>query len=241
MMPVWAISARQLTKRYRSGEKEITVFAGLDLDIGRGSAVAIVGESGAGKSTLLHLLGGLDRPTSGQVFFGDTDVFSLSDEDRARFRNRSLGFVWQQNSLLPEFTAAENVAMPLLIAGAPRKDALRTAGERLHEVGLADRGHHRAGEMSGGEQQRAALARALVHDPEVLLADEPTGNLDHRTAEGVVELLERLRESRNLTTVTVTHSLELAARCPHVIRLEKGNVLGPAAATAPGLSGAPQI
>jgi len=224
-MPQVAISARGLTRRYRSGAREFAVFADLDLDVERGSAVAIVGESGAGKSTLLHLLGGLDRPTAGRVVYGDTDIFALSDEALADFRNRRLGFIWQQNSLLPEFTAAENVAMPLLIAGVARKEALGRAEDRLKEVGLGDRGHHRAGEMSGGEQQRAALARALVNDPEVLLADEPTGNLDHKTAEGVVELLEGLRRARSLTSVIVTHSREFAARCPHVIRLEKGSVL----------------
>ena len=226
-MLAMAISARGLTKSYRSGSRELTVFSGLDLDVEAGSAVAIVGQSGAGKSSLLHLLGGLDRPTAGRVFFGDTDLFALSDEALADFRNKRLGFVWQQNSLLPEFTAAENVAMPLLIAGVARKEALAAAGARLEEVGLADRGHHRAGEMSGGEQQRAVLARALINNPEVLLADEPTGNLDPETAEGVVELLERLRERRRLTTVMVTHSREVAARCPHVIRLEKGSVVSP--------------
>jgi lipoprotein-releasing system ATP-binding protein len=219
-----AISARGLAKRYRSGERELTIFEGLDLDIEPGSAVAIVGESGAGKSSLLHLLGGLDRPSAGNVRHGDTDIFALTDDARADFRNRRLGFVWQQNSLLPEFTAAENVAMPLLIAGERRAGALALAAERLAEVGLADRGHHRAGEMSGGEQQRTALARALVRDPQVLLADEPTGNLDHATATGVFGLLERLRERRGLTSVIVTHSGELAARCPYVIRLEKGSV-----------------
>ena len=219
-----AISTRGLAKRYRSGERELTVFSGLDLVIEAGSAVAIVGESGAGKSTLLHLLGGLDRPSSGGVHYGLTDIFALSDDALAEFRNRHLGFIWQQNSLLAEFTAAENVAMPLLISGSPRRKALDRAAERLKEVGLADRGHHRAGELSGGEQQRAALARALVNDPQVLLADEPTGNLDHRTAEGVMDLLDRIRQARNLTTGIVTHSADVAGRCERVIRLEKGAV-----------------
>jgi lipoprotein-releasing system ATP-binding protein len=229
-----AISTQNLARRYRSGSRELTVFSGLNLEIERGMAVAIVGASGAGKSTLLHLLGGLDRPSSGQVFFGDTDIFALNDEELAKFRNRRLGYIWQQNSLLAEFTAAENVAMPLLIAGAARQEALARAEDRLEEVGLGDRGHHRAGELSGGEQQRAALARALVNDPEVLLADEPTGNLDHETAEGVVDLLERLRVARGLTTVIVTHSRELAARCRQVIRLEKGEVRGSVGPVAAG-------
>jgi lipoprotein-releasing system ATP-binding protein len=229
-----AISTKQLARRYRSGARELTVFSGLNLEIERGMAVAIVGSSGAGKSTLLHLLGGLDRPSAGQVLFGDTDIFALTDEELAKFRNQRLGFIWQQNSLLAEFTAAENVAMPLLIAGTARREAFSRAEDRLKEVGLGDRGHHRAGELSGGEQQRAALARALVNDPEVLLADEPTGNLDHDTAEGVVDLLERLRLARGLTTVIVTHSRELAARCPQVIRLEKGGLLGAVGAAAAG-------
>jgi lipoprotein-releasing system ATP-binding protein len=228
------ISTRNLERRYRSGARELTIFAGLDLEIERGASVAIVGPSGAGKSTLLHLLGGLDRPSAGQVYFGETDIFALSDEDLAKFRNQRLGFIWQQNSLLSEFTAAENVAMPLLIAGADRTTALERAAKRLEEVGLADRGHHRAGELSGGEQQRAALARALVNDPDVLLADEPTGNLDFETAEGVVELLEGLRVARRLTTVIVTHSRELAARCQRVIRLEKGGLLATAGTLAEG-------
>jgi lipoprotein-releasing system ATP-binding protein len=231
-MAALAISTRNLARRYRSGARELTVFSGLDLEIEQGTAVAIVGTSGAGKSTLLHLLGGLDRPSAGQVYFGDTDIFALNDEELAKFRNRRLGFIWQQNSLLAEFTAAENVAMPLLISGTKRSQALARAEERLKEVGLGDRGHHRAGELSGGEQQRAALARALVNDPEVLLADEPTGNLDFETAESVIELLEGLRVARRLTTVIVTHSRELAARCPQVIRLEKGGVVGTARAAA---------
>jgi lipoprotein-releasing system ATP-binding protein len=234
-----AISTRDLTKTYQSGANQLTVFGGLDLEIERGTAVAVVGSSGAGKSTLLHLLGGLDRPTAGEVWIGDTELFALEDEPLAQFRNQRLGFIWQQNSLLAEFTAAENVAMPLLIRGVQRGEALARAAARMEEVGLADRGHHRAGELSGGEQQRVALARALVGDPQVLLADEPTGNLDHDTAESVMELLEKLRVARGLTMVIVTHSRELAARCRHLIRLEKGSVTeaGPGKASTAGLGG----
>jgi lipoprotein-releasing system ATP-binding protein len=220
-----AIRAEGLTKRYRSGPTDHTVFSDLHLAVLRGEIVAVVGESGAGKSTLLHLLGGLDEPTAGRVLYGATDLYGLEDAARAEFRNRNLGFVWQQNSLLPEFTAAENVAMPLFIRGMPRADALHQAAERLAEVGLADRGHHRAGELSGGEQQRVALARALVAGPEVLLADEPTGNLDHRTADAVMGLLDALHRARGLTAVIVTHNLEFAKRCHRVIKLEKGTAV----------------
>jgi len=217
-----SIRAERLTKRYRSGQGELVVFAELTFEVPLGERLALIGESGAGKSTLLHLLGGLDRPSTGTVFFGSSDLFSLSDSDLARLRNRHIGFVWQQNSLLPEFTALENVMMPLLVRGVVHTEAEPQAMARLEEVGLKNRASHRAGELSGGEQQRVALARALVGGPRVLLADEPTGNLDYRTGEMVIDLLAELHGAHRLTSVYVTHNLEFARRCDRILRLEKG-------------------
>jgi len=219
------IRASRLTKWYRSGPAEVRVLTGLDLEVCPGERVAIVGPSGAGKSTLLHLLGGLDRPTAGTVFYGTSDLFALTDAELAQFRNRYLGFVWQNQSLLPEFTAVENVMLPLLIRGVPRWEAEKAARRRLAEVGLENRAHHRAGELSGGEQQRVALARALVGEPRVLLADEPTGNLDYSTAEQVIALLAELHHQHRLTSIYVTHNLSFAARCDRILKLEKGVVV----------------
>src|SRR5208283_2472307 len=182
------ICARRLAKRYRSGEAALTVFENIDLDIERGEMLALVGESGAGKSTLLHLLGGLDTPSDGTIYYGQKEISGLAEAGRADFRNREIGFVWQIHYLLPEFSAVENVMMPLLIRGVPRERAARESLARLDEVGLSARASHRAGELSGGEQQRVVLARALVGKPSVLLADEPTGKLDFRTGEMVFEL-----------------------------------------------------
>src|SRR5712692_6334874 len=181
--PSPAIRTVNLGKTYRSGGGGLVVFSGLDLEIGRGERLALVGESGAGKSTLLHLLGGLDRPTEGRIYFGHKDICTLAPHELAKFRNRELGFVWQIPSLLVEFTALENVMMPLLIRGLGKEEAASTALDRLEETGLRNRARDRAGELSGGEQQRVVLARALVGDPQVLLADEPTGSLDFRTGE----------------------------------------------------------
>ena len=217
-----AIQVQRLTKRYPSGRTEITVFEDLSFELQAGEQLAVVGESGAGKSTLLHLLGALDRPDSGSVLYGDRDIFSMTPDELAGFRNRHIGFVWQQQSLLPEFTALENVMMPLLIRGAARSEAEGQAARRLEEVGLSDRGHHRAGELSGGEQQRVALARALVTAPSVLLADEPTGNLDHRTGEAIIALLRDLHRRHSLTSVIVTHNLSFAQRCDRILQLNKG-------------------
>src|SRR5476649_2744042 len=177
------IRARGLTKKYRSGNSDLVVFEGLDLDVERGEMLALVGESGAGKSTLLHLLGGLDSPSGGAIYYGGTEISGLAHPEQSDFRNREIRFVWQNHSLLPEFTALENVMMPLLIRGVPLLDAAPSALGRLDEVGLHNRATHRAGELSGGEQQRVALARALAGNPRFLLADEPTGNLDFRTGE----------------------------------------------------------
>jgi lipoprotein-releasing system ATP-binding protein len=186
--------------------------------------VAIVGQSGAGKSTLLHILGALDAPTAGTVICASTNVAQLSQREAAAFRNREIGYVWQFHYLLPEFTALENVAMPLLARNMARREALAAAANWLGEVGLEDRGDHRPGELSGGEQQRVALARALVNHPRLLLADEPTGDLDETTAGRVFDLIERLHASHGLTSILVTHNLDLAARCARTLRLESGRL-----------------
>ncbi len=198
------------------------VFRELELTVAEGEQLAVMGESGAGKSTLLYLIAGLDRPTSGSVRFRGSDVGSLSEAEVAGFRNREIGYVWQQHHLLPEFTCAENVMMPLLVRGEGHARALAQAMERLEEVGLADRAGHRAGELSGGEQQRVAIARALVGNPSLLLADEPTGNLDERTGEKVFALLTELRRTRSLTSILVTHNRRFAESCGRVLKLESG-------------------
>jgi len=220
------ISARDLAKRYRSGDSELVVFSGVSLDVQRGEMLALVGESGAGKSTLLHLLGGLDRPSNGTIYYGGREISGLADSEHADFRNREIGFVWQIHYLLPEFTAQENVMMPLLIRGVPQADASAESLARLDEVGLRARASHRAGELSGGEQQRVVLARALVGKPSVLLADEPTGNLDFRTGEMIISLLNDLHRSHQLTSIYVTHNLSFASRCDRILQLENG-VLSP--------------
>jgi lipoprotein-releasing system ATP-binding protein len=219
-----AIRASGLAKSYRSGGEPLVIFSGLDLEVPRGERLALVGESGAGKSTLLHLLGGLDRPTEGAIYFGQKDICKLPHNELADFRNRELGFVWQIHTLLAEFTAVENVMMPLLIRGLARDEAEPAALERLDEVGLKNRATHRAGELSGGEQQRVVLARALVGNPKVLLADEPTGSLDARTGEMIVGLIEELHRSRDLTSIHVTHNLKFARRADRVLALESGRL-----------------
>jgi lipoprotein-releasing system ATP-binding protein len=214
-----------LSKIYQSGGADLVVFSGVDLEVARGEMLALVGESGAGKSTLLHLLGGLDRPSGGTIYYGSTEISGLSDSAQADFRNREIGFVWQIHYLLPEFTALENVMMPLLIRGRSHAEAASESMARLDEVGLRARSTHRAGELSGGEQQRVVLARALVGRPQVLLADEPTGNLDFRTGEMIFELLERLHRLHQLTSVFVTHNLSFARRCDRVLAMEKGGLV----------------
>src|SRR6202166_2752306 len=199
-----------LTKKFRSGETELVVFSDLNFEVAEGEQLALVGESGSGKSTLLYLLGGLDRPSSGTIYFDQKNIFSLPEAELSEFRNREFGFVWQNHSLLPEFTALENVMMPLVIRGASVTETTPDSLERLDEDGIRDRASHRAGELSGGEQQRVALARALVGNPTVLLADEPTGNLDFRTGEMIISLLAELHNSHRLTSVYVTHNLAFA-------------------------------
>lgn len=218
----FAIRTAGLTRHYQSGTNRLVIFEDLRLDVRRGERLALIGESGAGKSSLLHLLGGLDRPSSGTIMFGSRDITSLGPAGLADFRNREIGFVWQTHYLLPEFTALENVMMPLLIRGVRPDQAARPARERLEEVGLGARTHHRAGELSGGEQQRAVIARALVGEPQVLLADEPTGNLDHSTGERIADLFDQLHERRRFTGVFVTHNLAFARRCDRILRLERG-------------------
>ena len=222
-----AIRAESLAKIYRSGGSDLVVFENLSLDVRQGERIAIIGASGAGKSTLLHLLGCLDRPSKGKIYFGQRDVSGLSESDLADFRNRTLGFVWQNPSLLPEFTALENVTMPLLIRGIRPEEAARMARTKLDEVGLSARETHRAGELSGGEQQRVSLARALAGEPRVLLADEPTGNLDYKTGEMILSLLTDLHRTHDLTSIFVTHNLSFAERCDRVLELKKGRLSFP--------------
>ncbi len=223
------IRVEGLRKLYRTARGELVLFEGLNLEVEAGELVAIVGQSGTGKSTLLHILGALDAPTAGTVYFASTreasvNVASLSPREAAAFRNREIGYVWQFHYLLPEFTAEENVAMPLMARGMRQAEAITEARKWLSEVDLVDRGTHRPGELSGGEQQRVALARALVCSPRLLLADEPTGDLDSVTAGRVFELLERLHLSHNLTSILVTHNMELAQRCTRTLRLTNGRL-----------------
>jgi lipoprotein-releasing system ATP-binding protein len=218
-----------LRKTYQTARGALNLFDNLNLEVACGEMVAIVGQSGAGKSTLLHILGALDAPSAGTVYCASTHVASLSPRQAAAFRNREIGYVWQFHYLLPEFTALENVAMPLLARGMQKREALGLASNWLREVGLEERGSHRPGELSGGEQQRVALARALVNNPRLLLADEPTGDLDETTAGMVFDLIERLHKSHGLTSILVTHNLDLAGRCTRALRLESGR-LAPIAA-----------
>jgi len=218
------IQVNDLKKTYQTARGALNLFQGLNLQVEAGEMVALVGQSGAGKSTLLHILGALDTPSAGTVYCASTDVAKLSPREAAAFRNREIGYVWQFHYLLPEFTALENVAMPLLARGTNRREATQVAANWLREVGLDDRSDHRPGELSGGEQQRVALARALVNNPRLLLADEPTGDLDEITAGRVFELIERLHASHGLTSILVTHNLDLAARCTRALCLEGGRL-----------------
>jgi lipoprotein-releasing system ATP-binding protein len=213
-----------LTKTYLHGGKRLEVLRGLDLEIAAGELVALTGPSGAGKSTFLHVVGTLDAPTQGRVLFDGLDVFAAGEEALADFRNGAIGFVFQSHHLLPEFTALDNAMMPALVRRLPRAEARRRAEEMLVVVGLADRMDHQPGELSGGEQQRVALARALCLHPRLLLADEPTGNLDPRTADGIHALLVDLNARLGITAIVVTHNEALAASLPRRLRLEAGRL-----------------
>src|SRR6202158_4090704 len=219
------IEARDLRKSYRAGASEITVLSGVNVRVEAGELIAVIGPSGSGKSTLLHLLAALDTPTSGTVYFEQKAIESFRECELADYRNRSIGFVWQRHHLLADFTAAENVAMPLLMRGAGHSEALETSARWLAEVGLESRMKHRAGELSGGEQQRVAIARALVQGPALLLADEPTGDLDERNAVAVFELMQRLHREHRLTSILATHNTVLAGRADRVLQLEHGLLL----------------
>lgn len=218
------LKATNLSKTYSGRVEEVVVFSDLNLEVCRGEMVAIVGTSGAGKSTLLHLLGGLDKVTAGSIKIGEFDLTKNSELDLARFRNRQIGFVFQFHHLLPEFSAIENVMMPLLINGSTKREAAGKAAGLLDRVGLTSRTEHRPGELSGGERQRVALARALVCSPVLLLADEPTGNLDEHTGEAVHSLIRQLQTEEQLTAIIVTHNERLASTCDRRLRLENGKL-----------------
>ncbi|MBI3005260.1 MAG: ABC transporter ATP-binding protein [Ignavibacteriales bacterium] len=219
------LRGENIWKEYHTGEKIVLqVLKGVDVDIKEGEIVVIVGPSGSGKSTLLHLLGGLDRPTQGKVFFDEKEIFAFSEEQLANFRNKTLGFVFQFHHLLPEFTALENVSMPALIAGKTRNSVFAKAEKALMEVSLEERLAHKPNQLSGGEQQRVAVARALMNDPQIVLADEPSGNLDEESGLNLHKLLVSLSEKRGLTFVIATHNPDLAKRAHRVLRLSDGRL-----------------
>ena len=220
------IQVQQLFKSYGNGAKRVEVLKGIDLTFVLGERAAIVGASGVGKTTLLHILGTLDRPTSGKVLYRGEDVFTMNERELALFRNREIGFVFQFHHLLPEFNASENTMMPCLIQGTPKKEAALRAESILTLVGLKDRFSHKPGELSGGEQQRVAVARALVLEPKVLLADEPTGNLDTKTGESVFDLLQEINQMKGVTLIVVTHNLKLANKLSRQIHLVDGKAVG---------------
>ena len=216
------LAAKDLGKHFNEGELRVDVLKGVNFSVEKNQSVAIIGASGSGKSTLLHLLGGLDIPDKGDVIINDKSISDLNDEQRGEMRNKYLGFIYQFHHLLPEFSALENVAMPLLIRRDDPKAALNKAADLLERVGLADRVQHRPGELSGGERQRAAIARALVTEPACILADEPTGNLDEKTADQVFELILELNQSLGTSLIMVTHNLELSKRVDRIVELKEG-------------------
>jgi lipoprotein-releasing system ATP-binding protein len=218
------LEVTDLFKSFSAGAGKVEVLKGINLKVAAGETIALVGASGAGKSTLLHVMGTLDRPTSGKVLFGDDDVFQMSDKALAQFRNHSIGFVFQFHHLLPEFSALENVMMPLLISGMKKDEAENVAADLLGDVRLAHRLSHKPGELSGGEQQRVAIARALVMSPRFLLADEPTGNLDMKTSDEVHDILAGIHREKGITLIIVTHNERLAARMGKTIRMVDGRI-----------------
>jgi lipoprotein-releasing system ATP-binding protein len=228
------VRARDLQKHFHRGGETLHILKGVSLTVSAGEFVAVIGPSGAGKSTLLHLLGALDRPTGGELYHGDRALWTLSDGELAAFRNRTVGFVFQFHHLLPEFTALENAMMPALIAGRPRAEAVEAARGLLHQVGLGERLKHRPGELSGGEQQRVAVARALVTSPRIVLADEPTGNLDRKTGEEVFALLRLFNREQGIALVLVTHNEALSRQADRVLRLEDGRLVAPGAGVEMG-------
>jgi lipoprotein-releasing system ATP-binding protein len=225
MSPSKIIEVSQVTKSFIMGGKQLHVLRGVDFTVEAGDAIAIVGASGVGKSTLLNIIGTIERPTSGNLLYEGKDITGMSDAALAAFRNRFVGFVFQFHHLLPEFNAVENAMMPLLIGGSSRKQAQIKAEELLEAVGLSDRLHHKPGELSGGEQQRVAVARALIQEPKVLLADEPTGNLDPETGAGVENLLLDFNRRLGITLLVVTHNLQLAETLGRTVRLADGKIV----------------
>ncbi|SNC67934.1 lipoprotein-releasing system ATP-binding protein [Marinobacter sp. es.048] len=219
------IDCRQVTRTYNEGPGKLTIFSDISLEVAQGETVAIVGSSGAGKTTLLNLLGGLDKPSSGHISICGNDIHRLSEARRARFRNAHLGFVYQFHHLLPEFTALENVMMPCALGGMAVSKSRDKASNLLERVGLAERLDHKPGELSGGERQRVAIARALVNEPDCVLMDEPTGNLDEHTGEGVQALIESLRDQLGIAFVMVTHDMKMARSLGRVMRLEQGRLI----------------
>ena len=216
------IEIRNLDKKFSTAGGEIEVLRGINLQICAGERVAVVGTSGAGKTTLMHTIGGLDQPTAGEILFEGQNIFALRGAALDAFRNRTIGFIFQFHQLLPEFSALENVMMPLLIGGVARQQAIQKAATLLQEVGLGSRLTHKPGALSGGEQQRVAIARALVREPRLLLADEPTGNLDSRTSDEILTLINEMHRTRGLTMIIVTHNNALAASLDRVLRIEDG-------------------